>query len=264
MEAAEAVGGDALDVLTQLVNKSLVTVERADVEQTRYRLLETIRQYAQDRLLERGEAEPTRDRHLNYFLQLAERAEPELRRADQIVWLDWLETELSNFRAALECALERERHIEVGLQLGTALMWFWSIRDHKREGGDWLERALSVGTHIRSAESMTRDEQNEHGRQIPLGHGPDEHEHRRQHAEERRGRHAGPFEQPHRSPHSDGETKGEDGFGQHAHFVEQLQRMYREEQGPSQGRTRRDHAPPHDEEQDSGAESGDLLQADQY
>ncbi len=133
---------NCLDVLTQLVNKSLVTVEREDVEQTRYRLLETIRQYAQDRLLERGEVELTRDQHLNYFLQLAERAEPELRLADQIVWLDRLEAELSNFRAALEWAVACERHIEAGLRLGTALMWFWHIRDHKIEGIDWLERML--------------------------------------------------------------------------------------------------------------------------
>ena len=133
---------NCLDVLTQLVNKSLVTVEREDVEQTRYRLLETIRQYAQDRLLERDEAETTRDRHLNYFLQLAERAEPELRRADQIAWLDRLEMELGNFRAALGWSLQRGCYAEAGLRLAAVLMWFWHIRDHKIEGIDWLERTL--------------------------------------------------------------------------------------------------------------------------
>jgi non-specific serine/threonine protein kinase len=151
-EAAEAVADQpsALDLLARLVDKSLSV---ADVcgEVARYRLLETIRQYAHDKLLSCGELERTRDRLLNYFLCLAERAEPELRRADQIRWLDRLEGELDNLRAALGWALDSDRHVEAGLRLATALLWFWHARDHKREGSDWLQRALAAEERTRGA-----------------------------------------------------------------------------------------------------------------
>jgi len=160
LEAAEVIVGDgvrdSLDVLAQLVNKSLVTVEHADVGPTRYRMLETIRQYAQDRLLERDEVGPTRDRHLSYFLQLAERAEPELRRADQVVWLDRLEADLSNLRAALEWSLQRDHLAEAGLRLAAMLMWFWHIRDRKFEGVDWLERTLLAEVQTRGIEPLSQ------------------------------------------------------------------------------------------------------------
>lgn len=160
LESAEAIAGDAngdvLDMLSQLVDKSLVTFEHRDTAYARYRLLETIRQYAHERLLEHGEVEQTRDQHLKYFLHLAELAEPELRQADQIVWLDRLEVELDNFRAALEWSLEHERHIEAGLRLAAALMWLWDLRDHKREGSNWLERVLSAEAHTRGSESLSQ------------------------------------------------------------------------------------------------------------
>jgi tetratricopeptide (TPR) repeat protein len=113
-------------------------------------MLETIRQFAHDRLLEFGVVESSRDQHLKYFLQLAEQAEPNLRRADQIVWLDRLETDLDNFRAALAWSLEQERHVETGLRLASALMWFWHHRA-PREGVDWLERALLAEARTRGA-----------------------------------------------------------------------------------------------------------------
>ncbi len=139
---------NCVDVLEQLVNKSLVIAQDGDATQPRYRMLETVRAYARERLRASGEEAATRDRHLAYFLRLAERAEPELRATDQVAWLDRLEAELDNVRAALAWSLEEgdedEQHVISGLRLATALMWLWHVRDYKREGSDWLERALAI------------------------------------------------------------------------------------------------------------------------
>src|SRR5205823_238803 len=112
LEAAEVVcaGGDidereVLDVLGQLVDKSLVQLEKREVEE-RYRLLETVRQYGRDRLVEAGDVESVRNRHRDWFLRLAERGEPELIGPRQVKWLDRLEADLANFRAALAWCLE--------------------------------------------------------------------------------------------------------------------------------------------------------------
>ncbi len=153
LDAAEAVCADAegqevispnevLDWLARLVDKSLVVADEQDGE-ARYRLLETIRQYARDKLLEAGstEAERVRGRHLNFFLRLAAEAEPEVRRADQLSWLARLETEHGNLRAALKWALG-SRDIERGLRLAAALSRFWYLRGHWKEGREWLEQML--------------------------------------------------------------------------------------------------------------------------
>ena len=154
LEAAEVVCGDAagpdailpnevLDLLTHLVDKSLVVAEEQDGE-TRYHLLETIRQYAREKLLEAGlaETERVRDRHLNFFSRLANEAEPELRRADQLAWLARLETEHDNLRAALKWALSNWG-IERSLRLAADLSRFWYLRGYWKEGRDWLEQVLS-------------------------------------------------------------------------------------------------------------------------
>jgi hypothetical protein len=88
-----------MDLLTHLVDKSLVAVE-AESQEGRYRLPETIRQYARDKLFESGEAEQVRDRHLEFFLQFAQAAEPKLRGAEQIEWLNRVESEHDNVRTA--------------------------------------------------------------------------------------------------------------------------------------------------------------------
>ena len=149
LEAAEAICSgdgiesyDVLDLLTQLVNKSLVIPDLESGPETRYRLLETIRQYAREKMMELGGSDKVRERHLEYYLTLTERAEPELRGPDQIAWLDRLEREVDNIRAALEWAVVDE--IEAGLRIASALYWFWHIRNHKREGIDWLERVISA------------------------------------------------------------------------------------------------------------------------
>ena len=131
-----------LDLLTQLVNKSLILVEREQGKETRYRMLETIRQYAREKLWEAGEGELSRQQHLAYFVDLAERAEPNLRAFDMVIWLDRLESEHDNIRAALEWAQESD--VEAQLRLASALLWFWHIRGHRNEGIDWLERGVSI------------------------------------------------------------------------------------------------------------------------
>jgi len=147
LEAAESVTGDAplspydvLDALTQLVNKSLVVMEQA--HEARYRLLETIRQYAREKLVASGEFDHSPSRHLDFFLKLAEQAEPELRRADQIKWLDRLEVEHDNLRTALSWSLGQGR-VEESLRLAGSLARFWYLRGHWSEGREWLERGLS-------------------------------------------------------------------------------------------------------------------------
>ena len=148
-EAAEAVCPD-LDVinrLTQLVNKSLVIVDEQG-QRRRYRLPETIRQYARDKLLEIGESEQARDRHLDFFLRFAETAEPKLRSAEQIEWLDRLETEYDNFRTALGWSLE-SGNSESALRLSGALYYFWELRGMS-EGCKWLDDALALSGHEQS------------------------------------------------------------------------------------------------------------------
>jgi len=149
-EAAEAVCSelDVLKLLTQLVNKSLVLVEE-QAQGTRYRLPETIRQYARDKLFEAGEAEQVRDRHLEFFLRFAEQAEPKLRSAEQIEWLERVETEHDNMRTALAWSLESGKS-ESALQLAGALAYFWVLRGYFSEGQRWLEDALTLSEREQS------------------------------------------------------------------------------------------------------------------
>jgi predicted ATPase len=147
LEAAEAIcsesgvgASDILDLLTQLVNKSLVVAEVQSGE-ARYRLLETVRQYGRDRLLESGEAEGVRIQHRYWYLDLAERAEAELHGPEQGTWLERLETEHDNFRQALEWSVDATDQ-NLGLRLASALAVFWDRRGYASEGRGWLERAL--------------------------------------------------------------------------------------------------------------------------
>jgi predicted ATPase/DNA-binding CsgD family transcriptional regulator len=153
LEAAEAAcsgegAGDVLDGLAQLVNKSLVVVRRKPGQEALYDLLETIRHYAWSKLQAAGEAEQIRARHLAYFLQLAETAEPYLQTREQLLWLDRLEAEYDNLRAALDWSLNRtDEELEDGLRLATALAPFWFMRSHYKEGRHWLDVALGDRNH---------------------------------------------------------------------------------------------------------------------
>ena len=129
-----------LDLLGQLVNKSLVVAGREPGAESRYHLLETIRQYAREKLEETGTGEQVRRRRLAYFLELAETAEPHLHGRDQLIWLDRLEAEVDNLRASLEWAITNAPH--EALQLGGALAWFWNLRSYLTEGRQWLKAFL--------------------------------------------------------------------------------------------------------------------------
>ncbi len=149
LEAAEAVCAgdglsveDVLDLVSRLVDKSLLITEAVDGD-IRYRILETIRHYSRGRLVDSGEADTIRDRHLRWYQDLAGRAAPELQGADQLVWLERLEQEHDNLRAALEWA--REDRIDAGLQLAGALYRFWGLRGFLSEGREWLEGLLAKG-----------------------------------------------------------------------------------------------------------------------
>ena len=134
-----------LESLSRLVDKSLANVESDGEGNRRYHFLETVRQYARERLFESGEAERLRDRHLAFFHDLVRRAEPELTRADQIAWLNRLQREHDNLRLALEWCLAAPERGDQSMELAGALCWFWLKRGDFREGQEWLERALSDG-----------------------------------------------------------------------------------------------------------------------
>jgi predicted ATPase/transcriptional regulator with XRE-family HTH domain len=152
LAAAEAVGGaiaeseeDVGELLDQLVRKSMVVVDEvAGVGSaiTRYRFLETIRQYAEEKLLSRGEAEPARTRHAEWYVRLAEEALDGVESADQLRWWHRLEMELDNLRAALTWLAAQPQGGEQLLHLAALLGRFWRDREHMREGTHWLETAL--------------------------------------------------------------------------------------------------------------------------
>jgi non-specific serine/threonine protein kinase len=150
LEAAEDVcAGDGIDtrdivdLLSHLVDKSLVIVDDSATGDRRYRFLETVRQYGRERLLQSSEAAGWRDRHLTFFFQLARRAEPELRAADQAAWLNRLQLDHDNLRSALEWCLASSERGTQALELASALFWFWTKRGYFSEGQQWLERALA-------------------------------------------------------------------------------------------------------------------------
>jgi predicted ATPase/class 3 adenylate cyclase len=149
LEAAEAVSGDdgvdaseVLDLLLRLVDKSLVVAEEQDGE-ARYRLLETVQQYGREKLRESGEAAAVQRRHRDWYLGLAEQAEPKLFGAEQAAWLDRLEVEQGNLRAALTWSIE-SGSTEAALGLVGALWRFWAVRGYFKEGSGWLEAVLDV------------------------------------------------------------------------------------------------------------------------
>ncbi len=132
---------DVLDLISSLVSKCLVVAETVGRTQARYRLLETIRDYALEKLEDAGEMAQLRDRHLNHYLARTEEAAPKLGDAYQQLWVNWLEGELENLRAALAWALESDQ-IEAGLRIAIAIIRFWEIRGYVQEGLVWFDRLL--------------------------------------------------------------------------------------------------------------------------
>jgi predicted ATPase/class 3 adenylate cyclase len=142
-EAAEAViGPEALNRLSHLVDKSLVVVDDlAEAPERRYRLLETIRQYARDKLLESGEAPEARELHKEHTLRFTETVEPMLEGPELLTGLNQLEADLDNIRAAMEWTLDR--HPEDALRLAASLTYFWQRRGALLEGRRWLRDGLA-------------------------------------------------------------------------------------------------------------------------
>jgi non-specific serine/threonine protein kinase len=155
LEAAEAIcgGQDVADVfaaLSSLVDKSLVQVE-GDEHRTRYRLLETLRQYAAERLAAAGELTAIARRHRDWYVSWTERILPELTRRDQVVWYARLAAELDNCRAANAFSHAEPDGGPAAIRLAGALGRYWHVRAPGNEGREWLSRALSYGPDTPSA-----------------------------------------------------------------------------------------------------------------
>jgi non-specific serine/threonine protein kinase len=138
-----------LDLLTSLLDKSLVVVESRG-NATLYRLLETVRQYAREKLIEANEFDVYSRRHRDWFLELAEQADPKVRSREQLEWCERLEQDIENFRAALTWSLEQndDANAESALRLAGALWWFWMIRGYASEAQTWLKSALENHANI--------------------------------------------------------------------------------------------------------------------
>jgi predicted ATPase/DNA-binding CsgD family transcriptional regulator len=147
-QGAAVAESDVLTALGRLVDKSLVVVDERAGE-ARYRLLETIRQYAVDKLVAAGERDAASERHLDHFLALAEATQPELEGPDQDASLDRLETEHDNLRAALDWGLvlaDPDR----GRRMAGSLVWLWYKHGHGDEGLDFTQRAIDRAPDDRS------------------------------------------------------------------------------------------------------------------
>ncbi|MCW3053852.1 MAG: hypothetical protein JWN14_3022, partial [Chthonomonadales bacterium] len=152
-EAAEAISDDeaVADTLASLVDKSLVLRQEGEAETVRYGMLETIRQYALERLEETGERAEIRGRHRDYLLTWVEAGRPKLAGPERALWLSALEVEHDNLRRALSFCREEPESGEQGLRLAAALWGFWSARGHLSEGRDHLTALLShPGAQVRT------------------------------------------------------------------------------------------------------------------
>jgi non-specific serine/threonine protein kinase len=155
VESAEAVCGSALSIevldgLESLLTKSLLFQEEHEGGELRFYMLETIQAYARERLEESGEAEELRRRHAEYFVALAEQAEPELRGGRQGYWIVRLRAERHNLRTALAWSLAGA-NVELGLRLAGALRDFWYYEGHIGEGLRWTGKALESARDAPSA-----------------------------------------------------------------------------------------------------------------
>ncbi len=140
IEGAEALEDwEILDLLTALADKSLVVYEEGA---SRYRMLETVRQYATEKLREAGIEAFTRGRHCRYFVDVAERAEPELLKADQSLWIEKVEAEHDNLRGALEVCHQDAALNDLELRMTGALWRFWFFSSYLREGREQITAAI--------------------------------------------------------------------------------------------------------------------------
>jgi len=153
LEAAQQVCADAdldafdvLELIPSLVDKSLVAADPG-AEAVRYRLLETVRQYARDLLDQHGAADAFRRRHADFFVGLAEAAEPHVRGAEERLWWDRIDAELDNLRQAMLWSLE-VGETEKAMRIAGAIWRFWWFKVRFSEGTSWLQRALAEETDV--------------------------------------------------------------------------------------------------------------------
>ncbi|MFD7789047.1 BTAD domain-containing putative transcriptional regulator [Streptomyces nojiriensis] len=143
---------DPADVLGSLVDKSLVLAEPDQGpgdDGMRYRMLETIHEYAAERAAAHpADARATARRHAAHYLAFAEEAEPLIRSAAQLPWIRRVETELDNLRAALHSAVVENADTEAGQRLVFALGWFWWLRNYRAEGAEWTTRTLALTSEV--------------------------------------------------------------------------------------------------------------------
>jgi predicted ATPase/class 3 adenylate cyclase/Tfp pilus assembly protein PilF len=154
LEAIEAICGadgdlpvETFEGVSSLLDKSLLRQEEGPGGEPRFVMLETVHEFAREKLGQREEAEEIKRAHAEYFLTLAEEAYTELKGPDQLEWIERLEVEHDNIRAALSWA-SQPKEVEVALRLGGALWEFWSMRGYHSEGRRWLEDALAMDGRV--------------------------------------------------------------------------------------------------------------------
>ena len=152
LDAVEAVCGpglgiEALDGLESLLNKSLLNQDEGPAGEPRFTMLETIHEYALERLLQSGEEQQIRERHLDYFLSLAEEMEPGYRREGQLLLLARTESEIGNLRAAFDWALE-ENNFEAAARLVSSISFYFAYGDRLIEGYSWINRLVGYSEAI--------------------------------------------------------------------------------------------------------------------
>ncbi|MEF9884291.1 ATP-binding protein [Streptomyces sp. P9-A4] len=146
LAAAEALSPRAAESLGALVDKSLVVATPTEGGEMRYRLLETIHEYAVERAAETPATPAAAEAvHTAHFTALAEAAEPRLRSADQLPWIERIERDLDNIRAALHRTLVTDPDEPGAHRLVFAMGWFWWLRNYRPEGLAWVERAVALG-----------------------------------------------------------------------------------------------------------------------
>ena len=134
---------DSLGLLLTLINSSLI-VEQKESDEPRFALLETIQAFARTKLVDVEEEMWVRQRHAEYYLSLAETAEPQLRTSDQLIWLERLDLERANFLLALEWFIQEVQDVEVGLRMVGSLWRYWDFRGYWSEGISWLTKTLHM------------------------------------------------------------------------------------------------------------------------
>jgi len=151
--SGQVLGVDVLEGVATLVDQNLLKPMAQSDGETRFGMLETIHEYGLEQLTASGEVEAIRHQHLNFYLALAEEADPKLRGAEQLVWLQRLDSDYANLQSALAWSLRDESQVDdhdrwQGLHLAGTLSWFWYLRARFNEGRGWCERAVALSETI--------------------------------------------------------------------------------------------------------------------